>query len=422
MRSAARTVALVGAATFVTLTLAHAPTAQGACDYAKWRHVKGPNVFGPSCPCNYNITAYADALSCSDGSFEYTAPEGPFCPCDPAGESNLETYGPDDSIIVGSWGCEGINCDASYPPDAGTCDGVGDTPSAAPPLDPGCGNDEYKCSTRDRDPFPVRFSTGQVEITPITAFSQPTPSHIFFGVRLYYDSFNERNPAILSGTDAAPAVHSLDQDTHFMGAKFLDNVSDRLDINVLNQPAGAITWTSGDKLVTFGNPVGGTYLSYGGTFQLTDRGSGNSPRWVVTTRATSQPMLMWAFDEISYTTYGGNTKTFGRLARHALVAGVTDYTGYYGYAVNWNSTDATGRIQSIVDSLGRELDYNYGQVPATGTARWYYLSSISYVQAPGNSPATVATFNYTDGKSQLDRVDRYDIAGYTRFLYYAVPS
>jgi hypothetical protein len=394
-------------------------TAAQICRYSTWMHTEMPVpcCADPTraCPqpdnpvCN-QIVIDRPVFDC-EGNFSFFASDTAFaCPCSPQGQAFLAVR---CSGCIAATTCEDPSC--SPPPLS--CDGIDDDDD--PPVDPGCLDDEHGCSFLDKDPFPVRYSTGYVETNPLVLFSAPTPDGAFFGVRVVYGSHLAHLPARRPTGGTGPVVRRQDEYTHFLGQGFIDNVSDRLVIEVPGQDADTVGWVRADGVTTFNRvPSTNRYESAGGRFQLLDRGSGQAPRWVVTSTDTSRTTQVWGFEEFSIVTYGGNAGRLARLTRRSLSASWLDITGFYGYDVAWTSD---GRVDNVVDTLGRELRYIYSSVLVNGVIERWQLDTIRFVVAPTTTPIDVAKFRYRVGYDLLERVERPGVPGYSRFLYFRDP-
>lgn len=389
---------------------------------------------------------FADTFSCADDTLQASNSiwEGQWglgiCTCDAADVSAAAGL-VDGTRIPGADQCGGSaagsnqGCELSTP-NPEQCNGT--SPSSTAPIDKGCGNDELSCSAQDdADGAPLRFSSGRVESNPLTFFQQPAPDGMFFGYRMKWGSHVETLPAqgrcpLAScpggvGADTVPTIHNQNEVTHFVGAGWLDNYSDRLYVHVENENSTTITWQSIGGTVTFQN-VGGLWKSWGGKFELIDRGtpapSDGYGRWVVRTTDTSKARLIWSFEEFTYTSYSSVALTLGRLRRHAILgSNLSNLTGTYGYTVNWTAAGPTATLSSVVDSLSREYDFTYYSPPPTnGVTVSRSLAQVIYKPSAGSPAQPVVSLQMALDNLRLDRVSSPGAAGYTRFLYYTPGS
>jgi YD repeat-containing protein len=337
---------------------------------------------------------------------------GPFCSCCLSDFArNLMAASPDG---METNMCGGAAPDCAYWPSPSACDGV-DTDA---PIDEGCANDECESSHLDKDPFPVRYSTGRVETQTITAFALPSIGGLSLGVELMWGSQVSRIPAYKRTTDTLPTVHGISEDLHFLGHRWTDNTADRLLIAGTMSPANKITWLGFDRTVTF-TGSGSPYASETGLYSLVDRGASFSPRWLISeTTAGEAPVKQWGFDEYTYSGVNGQSYRVGHLVRRAITTGPSDYVGFYALTINRIST-SDARVSSVSDSLGRTLTYVYTGVQAGSppVTSFYRLAHIDYLGVP------VASFTYTNFADQTTQdlgiyLDRVDFAStYRRFLY-----
>lgn len=360
-----------------------------------------------------------------------------YCPCDPEFRNQLgatiRTQG-DDTVVPGaSYQCDTCTQGESGEPEL--CDGKNGSNLA--PVDPGCGHDEHSCSrSGDSDGAPVRFSSGRVETKPLTLFSVPTPEGISFGYTLQWGSHVMRTQAQARQvplpspqapiTDTVPTIHHHEEATHFFGRGWTDDFSDRLFISMHDKSDSIITWQSSQGTVTFSSST--NWKSWSGKFELVNRcplpsscpnfvppdGLG---RWVIRSTDTNAPRRMWSFEELTYTSYGGGSFTLGRLKRKALLtSNLSNLTGRYGYTLSWSSA---GTLNSVVDTLGRELDFDYYSTsPISGATLTTTLTAVKYRPAPGATAIVVVDLTMDPGNALLERVSRPGVGGYTRFLYW----
>ena len=310
-------------------------------------------------------------------------------------------------------------------PEPELCDGLPADP--VEPAEEGCGN-SGQCPDDDRDPSPLRYSSGRIETQPITLFSLPTPDGIFFGVRLEYGSHTPRQPAqrvtIAGTTYPASEIHSAEEDTHFFGAGWTDNLSHRIGINLMPGQGGTMVAYGG----TFGEAaspnlsltatINQLYDSFGGRYQLEKLAlppPGQRQRWRLSSRDPHAPRHLRIYEEVPFTSYGGNQRTFARLVREALSATTDDATAYYALDIVWS---ANNTVSTVTDTLGRQLRYNYADIlGAGGVVVRRQLSSVDYRPFAGATPEVVATFGYYPYSTQLAQVTRAGQGGYTRFNY-----
>ncbi len=441
----------------VGLAVTLGPTTAEACYYLKRRWIYLPNPGWentPGCrsegwntgtgPCPYLLDIAEDKHSCDTDTLLQSTVNyagNNYCPCDPAftgipGPDTAYTY-PDGSINPQAFYCEPGTvycCDNCGPqaeePEPELCDGT--DPDNTPPFDEGCYGDEQGCEAGDGDGAPVRFSSGRVELNPITAFSVPAPDDMFFGLRLHWGSHVMRTAAKAGvqvpgapGADTIPTIHHKDEATHFFGRGWMDNFSDRLYITTHNkQGTNTIAWQSANGTVTF-TQNGAVWKSWSAKYELIDRGPNPADglgRWVVRTTDTTAPRRIWAFEEFTYTSYGGTDYVYrlGRLRRHArLTSDLGSLTGSYGFTVDWATN---GTIVRALDSFGRELSFVYESTPPVGGITYSItLSGVRYKPNAAASAVDVVDLGVSGG-SLLERVQRIGAAGYTRFLYWQVPT
>ena len=279
------------------LVLARANSA-AACTYAVISYHEeepgyfGCNIGGPGLPVTRIVrTRYY----CDTGAFAYAATAELVCHNPNIPESVAATFAAFPAGIVywdpfgagDQYECDNPTCNASTPENR--CDGNESVPAGL--IDPGCNNDENKCSESDKDPFPVRFSSGRVESKPITMFAVETPGDIFFGYRLQYNSANTRigtsarnwsyTPGVMT-LEPAPTIHNFDEDNHFVGRGWLDNFQDRLVFPATGTNLPPSSWVSDHATVTFG-----AGSSFSGRYEFIDRGAAvpaGQGRYVIRTR------------------------------------------------------------------------------------------------------------------------------------------
>jgi hypothetical protein len=318
------------------------------CTYEKWEigAVRGPCCGGTTCNgcCAGNeFYTYKIAYDCATGQ-AINSTGSMYCETVPG------SWPPPTVNHCGEPGCDPVVGEAQ----PGTCNGSEPVPAA--PADQGCGDDENKCSDSDRDPFPVRFSTGRVETRPLTLLSLPSPAGIFFGYRLHYNSSNNRSKAqaVLSG-ETRPFQHLADDDIHSPGERFMDNFQDRLVFTgQIASVSGITSWARADGMTSFNGST-----STADKFELIDRGVAVTVgRFVVRSRDGNSVRRIWTFDPVTYVDNLNVTRTFGRLRRVALTDSLTNFVGYYGYDINWNTTTKIGTIDSVTDTYGRQILVN----------------------------------------------------------------
>ncbi|HPH68876.1 MAG TPA: hypothetical protein PLF40_24145, partial [Kofleriaceae bacterium] len=355
----------------------------------------------PTCCKGTFYYIQSTSTDCATGAATTNPTAGDWCSTDPSPPPLPSTL---DTNDCGKAGCDGV-IGESQPP---SCNGSEAVQSGL--VDQGCGDDENKCADNDRDPFPVRFSSGRVESRPLTLINLPSPANIFFGYRLSYNSSNTRVPAFAK-SETAPVMHASDDDLHSPGNGWMDNFQDRLIFTNQAASIGALTtWARADGVTTFNGST-----SAADQFELIDRGATvTTGRFVVRSRNPNEVRRIWTFDPISYLDNTNTLRWFGRLRRVALTASTTDYVGYYGYDINWNTN---GTLTSAADSFGRQILFNYTDQLAGTVVRRRLLASISYKENAAATPALVAQF--TESLFRLERITRFQLGfqTYVRFRY-----
>ena len=407
-------------------------SAQAECAYERFTSEDNPvtpqSIGCYSQPPESSRTFTGWAYGCDSGNKLYATQAATiYKTCDP----RLHAIVCDGCINPASYYCGDPSCEASNSPPPQTLPpGPNDGPPPCydkpprvddpPEKDTGCRNDENKCAASDRDPFPVRFSTGRVESQPFTAFTVPGTHGLFFGYTLQYNSSFQRANAVAVGNEIEPQLHMTNQDLHFVAAGWLDNYQQRLVISV-STAFFAARWEQASGTVMFGSAM----TSDGKKYRLVDRGTtAAGGRWAVQTSDTTQPLEFWLFEESPIL-----ANHFARLKRHALATSATDFVGYYGYTVNYNND---GTIHDATDTLGRSLMFSYSEtarekivlpapalpLPRIVTSRT--LQSVSYKNAIGAAAIPVVTL--TSVGNLLERITLADVTGYRRYRYFAAPS
>ncbi len=268
------------------------------------------------------------------------------------------------------------------------CDGLG--AGDAERADEGCGDDEEGCGGRDRDENPVRFDGGSVESQVHTLATIPGNGALGLEYAVQYQSRQTRRPG---GVGVAADFF---QDHHFLGYGWSDSYSDRLIVPAsAGEPA---VWMSLDRTVSFDPADDGD--SDGGRFHLTDRGAGQSPRWVIESRERGAPLSRWEFADASPELAGPRR---GLLSARAAA-------GFRIEVARASATDS--RITAVTDSLGRRLSFDY--LPSSSTNGVWRLAQVTYRAVPGTAGTVIAQFSYGASHRLLEITTT---ARYLRFNY-----
>ena len=137
-------------------------------------------------------------MSCATDLVTLSTKESPIagityhCPCDVFDQRDLAIK-QDGTLRPSPYGCDAPACTWTSSPDPEQCDGHDVDQSES--FDEGCGDGEYQCNAQDKDGAPIRFTSGRVEINPLTLFAAPTPDAIFFGYRMLWGSHIARTAA-----------------------------------------------------------------------------------------------------------------------------------------------------------------------------------------------------------------------------------
>jgi hypothetical protein len=383
----------------------------------------GTGIPNDGIACPYLVQAYGDVFSCDNNAYVST-PDAyfPLCPCWAPDQDRIDAM-TDGSIMPGTFQCTGSTCEGSAPDQCTGTEGK----NQALPANEGCGNDEHECAADQHDGAPVRFASGKVETNPLTFFELPEINGVSLGYTMQWGSHMLRTQALkrlVNGTlDTELTIHDQSELTHYLGRGWTDNYSDRLYISTPVQQTDTITWQHMTQVITFSAASG--WKSWSGRYELIDRGANPADgfgRWVVRTTDPSAPRQVWTFEEFTYKQYDVPATDYrlGRLRRRAvLTSNLTDLNGMYGYTIDWTSQ---GTLSRAVDSVGRELDFDYTTFSSGPMLSARFLSGVSYRPSPSATGATVVFLVPSFDHRWLERVERVGTTDYRRFLYLVPPT
>jgi RHS repeat-associated protein len=320
--------------------------------------------------------------------------------CLPAWQNPAGWAPPDGSIY--DWSCEMPYCVIGCEPAViSSCDGSDGTEDggADQRIDSGCADDENNCKSRDKDEFPIRFSSGRIETNPIVLIDA-TPhedDELFFGYRLRYGSHQMRYP--LAGPTSAPALQFEKQDAQWPGHGFIDNFADRIYRRGSNY-----VWVGAERFITFAPRSGNLYASSGGSFELTDLGAMASPRFRVDRVQKRGRKHRWTFSKITYQRPPQSAGEFYALSSERIDFD-TSGGGGYGYSVE---RDTAGRVSFATDVLGREIRFTHG-IEGAGAHASSRLLSVGVAGGASGGTFDRAYFHHQpDGTlSSIEKADTY---------------
>lgn len=287
--------------------------------------------------------------------------------------------------------------------------------------------DNGECPAADKNPHPMRFTTGDVETNPIEVFLLPTPVDVPFGFILRWSSRPGHLPVRWSTHNPPrPLIQMTNQTNNYIGDGWSDIYSDRLYVHAPSAgetiPANpsVINWQSFDLSRTFHfvSIVSGygRYVTAGGDYELRDYGVGVTPRFRI---IQLQQLKVWEFSAYTFTSPQNNPGMIGLLSKISVPANETTFGGGYYVSI---SRDIYGRINYVEDPFGRRIQFVHSQPdydPADPDSTFPHIEAIDLVPGPGLPSVPVATFEYLRDAVVLGAIHMADErrGGYYRFHY-----
>jgi YD repeat-containing protein len=315
---------------------------------------------------------------------------------------------------ITSYDCDTAAVNCSYP----WCDGREESEETC--------FDNGECPSADKNPFPMRFSTGRVETNPIDVFSLPTPVDVPLGFIVRWGSHQKYLPTRWStDTPPLPLITIDSQTNNYLGMGWVDIYSDRLYVH--SPTAGesippnppAISWQSFDLSRTFYfvSIVSGygRYTTAEGDYELRDYGVGANPRFRI---IRLRQLKVWEFSAYTFTSPQNNQGMIGWLTKISVPANATTFASGYYVTI---SRDTYGRMTSVQDPFGRRLEFIHSQPtsPEAEDPRFPHIDAVDLVAGAGASPVRIATLQYLDDASLLGAIHLEDgrRGDYYRFNY-----